>query len=91
MTISINEVCVYHMSSATLLKEIESAPEEIRREVLDFLSFLKSRRVHLSAGECSKQTIDWSDLALRWKRVWGQEFAPGTPIDDILSDLRSDS
>ena len=82
---------MYRMSSATLLKEIESAPEEIRREVLEFLSFLKSRRVHVSAGEFSKQTIDWSDLALRWKRVWGQEFAPGTPIDEILSDLRSDS
>jgi hypothetical protein len=83
---------VCSVSSATLLKEIESAPEEIRREVLEFLSFLKSRRVHVSAGVVSsKQSIDWSDLSLRWKRVWGQEFAPGTPIDEILSDLRSDS
>lgn len=80
-----------HMTSASLLKEIESAPEEIRQEVIDFLSFLKSRRVQVSAREFSKQTIDWSDLALRWKRVWGQDFAPGTPMDEILSDLRSDS
>ncbi len=82
---------MYRMSSAALLKEIESAPEEVRREVLEFLSFLKSRRVQVSAGVSSKQSIDWSDLSLRWKRVWGQEFAPGTPIDEILSDLRSDS
>jgi len=79
------------MSSATLLKEIESAPEEIRMEVLNFLSFLKSRRMLVSAGESSKPSVDWSDLSLRWKRIWGQEFAPGTPIDEILSDLRSDS
>jgi len=32
------------MSSQTLLSEIESAPEEIRREVWDFLKFLKSRQ-----------------------------------------------
>jgi hypothetical protein len=31
------------MSSTTLLAEIESAPEEIRCEVMAFLSFLKSR------------------------------------------------
>lgn len=78
------------MSSATLLKEIESAPEEIRLEVLNFLSFLKSRRMLVSAGESSKPSVDWSDLSLRWNRIWGQEFAPGTPIDEILSDLRSD-
>ena len=79
------------MSSATLLKEIETAPEEIRREVLDFLSFLKSRRMPAPTGDTSMQSIDWSDLASRWNRVWGPDFAPGTPVDAILSDLRSDS
>ena len=79
------------MSSATLLREIETAPEEIRREVLDFLSFLKSRRMPAPTGDTSMQSIDWSDLATRWNRVWGPDFAPGTPVDVILSDLRSDS
>ena len=79
------------MSSATLLREIESAPEEIRQEVLDFLSFLKSRRTPVTTRESSTPSIDWSDLASRWNRVWGHDFAPGTPVDTILSDLRSDS
>ena len=79
------------MSSQTLLSEIESAPEEIRREVWDFLSFLKSRRMPVPIGDTSMQSIDWSDLASRWNRVWGSDFAPGTPVDAILSDLRSDS
>jgi hypothetical protein len=79
------------MSSATLLREIETAPEEIRREVWDFLSFLKSRRMTVATSNPSMQSIDWSDLASRWNRVWGQDFAPGTPVDAILSDLRSDS
>ena len=79
------------MSSATLLREIETAPEEIRREVFEFLSFLKSRRMPVPTGDPSTESIDWSDLASRWNRVWGQNFAPGTPVDAILSDLRSDS
>ena len=79
------------MSSATLLREIETAPEEIRREVCDFLSFLKSRRMPVPASDPSTESIDWSDLASRWNRVWGHDFAPGTPVDVILSDLRSDS
>ena len=79
------------MSSASLLREIESAPEEIRQEVLDFLSFLKSRRTPLATCEASTPSIDWSDLASRWNCVWGHDFAPGTPVDAILSDLRSDS
>ena len=79
------------MSSQTLLSEIESAPEEIRREVWDFLSFLKSRRIPAPTGDTSTESIDWSDLASRWNRVWGSDFAPGTPVDEILSDLRSDS
>ena len=79
------------MSSATLLREIETAPEEIRREVCDFLSFLKSRRMPAPASDPSTESIDWSDLASRWNRVWGHDFAPGTPVDVILSDLRSDA
>lgn len=79
------------MSSATLLREIETAPEEIRREVLDFLSFLKSRRMPVPTTDSSTESIDWSDLASRWNRVWGPDFAPGTTVDAILSDLRSDS
>ena len=79
------------MSSATLLREIETAPEEIRREVYDFLSFLKSRRMPVTTCESSTPSIDWSDLASRWNRVWGHDFAPGTPVDTILSDLRSES
>jgi len=79
------------MSSATLLREIETAPEEIRREVLDFLSFLKSRRMPVPTSDASTESIDWSDLVSRWNRVWGPDFAPGTPVDAILSDLRSDS
>jgi hypothetical protein len=31
------------MSSVMLLAELEGVPEETRREVLDFLAFLKSR------------------------------------------------
>jgi hypothetical protein len=79
------------MSSASLLREIESAPEDIRQEVLDFLSFLKSRRTPATTHEFSTPSIDWSDLASRWNRVWGHDFAPGTPVDQILSDLRSES
>jgi hypothetical protein len=79
------------MSSASLLKEIETAPEETRREVLDFLSFLKSRRMLVPTTDPSTESIDWSDLASHSNRVWGQDFAPGTPVDVILSDLRSDA
>jgi len=42
------------MSSATLLAEIESAPEEIRNEVMAFLSFLKSRH---SADLSSRESL----------------------------------
>jgi hypothetical protein len=79
------------MSTASLLKEIEDAPEEIRQEVLDFLSFLKSRRSPLSSAISVRQPIDWSDLASRWQRIWGHEFAPGTPVETIVNDLRGDS
>lgn len=74
-----------------LLREIETAPEEIRQEVLDFLSFLKARRLPHSASFPAANSIDWPDLAPRWQRIWGQEFAPGTSVDQIVSDLRGNS
>ena len=79
------------MSSAALLREIETAPEEIRQEVLDFLTFLKSRKMPPLHTIPSPQSIDWSDLSVHWQRIWGNEFAPGTPIETIMSDLRGDS
>jgi hypothetical protein len=40
------------MSSAMLIAELESVPEETRREVLNFLAFLKSRNAASSpSGE----------------------------------------
>jgi hypothetical protein len=80
-----------HMSSASLLREIEDAPEEIRQEVFDFLSFLKARRTSLSVATSEPQPIDWSDLASRWQRIWGNEFAPGSSVEVIVSDLRGES
>ncbi len=79
------------MSSAALLREIETAPEEIRQEVLDFLTFLKSRKMPPSHSILFPQSVDWSDLTDHWQRIWGNEFAPGTPIEAILSDLRGDA
>ena len=55
------------MSSAMLIAELESVPEETRREVLDFLAFLKSRNAASSPSAESflplAQTVwaeDWS-------------------------------
>jgi hypothetical protein len=57
------------MSSAMLIAELESVPEETRREVLDFLAFLKNRNAASSpSGESFlplAQTAwaeDWSSL-----------------------------
>ena len=38
------------MSTALLIAELESVPEQTRREVLDFLAFLKSRPSSPSAA-----------------------------------------
>jgi hypothetical protein len=77
------------MSSQALLSEIERAPEEVRREVWNFLKFLQSKS---TAGESSANSVqgspDWSDLPAKWKSVWGVGYAPGSSMESILDDLR---
>ena len=66
------------MSSQTLLSEIESAPEEIRREVWDFLKFLKSRQ---SAGTEREDSI----LPLA-QTAWASDWT-STEEDEAWKDL----
>ena len=77
------------MSSKALLSEIESAPEDIRREVWDFLKFLKAKR---AAGGKVENPLpsapDWTGIPAKWKAVWGDGDAPGSSIDTILDELR---
>jgi hypothetical protein len=77
------------MSSQALLSEIERAPEEIRREVWNFLKFLQSKSAVGKSSENSLQgTPDWSGVPAKWKSVWGEDHAPGSSMDSILDDLR---
>jgi hypothetical protein len=50
--------------TATLIDEIKSAPEPVQREVLDFLTFLKSRQAQASDDLLplppSAWAIDWN-------------------------------
>jgi hypothetical protein len=66
------------MSSQTLLSEIESAPEEIRREVWDFLKFLKSRQ---SAGPEREDSV----LPLA-QTAWGPDWTSAEE-DEAWKDL----
>jgi len=50
LTIRVSRFFFTCMSSATLIAELESVPEETRREVLDFLAFLKSRNAASSSS-----------------------------------------
>ncbi len=66
------------MSSQTLLSEIESAPEEIRREVWDFLKFLKSQQ---SAG--TKREDSMLPLA---QTAWASDWTSAEE-DEAWKDL----
>jgi hypothetical protein len=67
-----------HMSSQALLSEIESAPEEIRREVWNFLKFLKSRQ---SAGPEREDSL----LPLA-QTAWGPDWNSAEE-DEAWKDL----
>jgi hypothetical protein len=49
--------------TATLIDEIKSAPEPVQREILDFLTFLKSRHSETSADLLPLAQTAW---ALDW-------------------------
>jgi len=66
------------MSSQSLLSEIESAPEEIRREVWDFLKFLKDRQ---SSGTREEDSI----LPLA-QSAWGPDWTSAEE-DEAWKDL----
>ena len=77
------------MSSQVLISEIENAPEDIRREVWDFLKLLKAKRASTRNVENPVQSVpDWSGLPAKWKAAWGDGYAPGTSMDSILDELR---
>jgi len=66
------------MSSQALLSEIESAPEEIRREVWEFLKFLKSRQ--------SLELKEQESMLPLAQTTWGPDWS-STEEDEAWKDL----
>lgn len=66
------------MSSQALLSEIESAPEEIRREVWEFLKFLKSRQ--------SLELKEQESMLPLAQTAWGPDWT-STEEDEAWKDL----
>jgi hypothetical protein len=66
------------MSSAMLIAELESVSEETRREVLDFLAFLKSRN-----ATSSPSTESFLPLA---QTAWAQDWS-SPEEDEAWKDL----
>ncbi|MFM8983876.1 MAG: hypothetical protein ACKOLA_13485 [Spartobacteria bacterium] len=65
-------------SSQALLSEIESAPEEIRREVWEFLKFLKSRQ--------SLELKEQESMLPLAQTAWGPDWT-STEEDEAWKDL----
>lgn len=48
-------------TAEAIVESLEPLPEAVKREVLDFIEFIKARRIHEAGPE---ENAEWSDFSL---------------------------